>query len=185
MRRVLVFLPLLFLALEVSCSQQETTGAPASTTTPPPVSSPSTAPSESPSPTPSPTPTEVKVAVPDLAGKTKTQAIAALHKAGLRAKSKTMESTRAKNGRVFAQSIKPGKRVPKGTLVSFTLAKAPPPPPTNCDPAYPDVCLHDGIGDYDCAGGSGNGPNYVTGPIRVLSPDPFGLDSDGDGFGCE
>ncbi len=54
-----------------------------------------------------------------------------------------------------------------------------------CDPAYPDVCLKDGIGDYDCAGGSGNGPNYVTGPVRVLSPDPFGLDSDHDGVGCE
>lgn len=59
------------------------------------------------------------------------------------------------------------------------------PPARNCDPAYPDACLHDGIGDYDCAGGSGNGPNYVQGPIRVLPPDPFGLDSDHDGIGCE
>jgi hypothetical protein len=63
-------------------------------------------------------------------------------------------------------------------------------PPTtarssNCDPAYPGSCLHDGIGDYDCAGGSGNGPNYVTGPIRVRPPDPFDLDRDGDGLGCE
>ncbi|ADP84677.1 hypothetical protein FraEuI1c_6707 [Pseudofrankia inefficax] len=68
-------------------------------------------------------------------------------------------------------------------------APAPPattaPPPANCDPAYPDNCLHDGIGDYDCAGGSGNGPNYVSGPIRVLPPDPFGLDGDGDGIGCQ
>jgi hypothetical protein len=58
-------------------------------------------------------------------------------------------------------------------------------PARNCDPAYPDACLHDGIGDYDCAGGSGNGPNYVEGPIRVRAPDPFGLDRDGDGVGCE
>jgi hypothetical protein len=58
-------------------------------------------------------------------------------------------------------------------------------PARNCDPAYPDVCLHDGIGDYDCAGGTGNGPNYVRGPIRVRPPDPFGLDRDGDGVGCE
>jgi hypothetical protein len=56
---------------------------------------------------------------------------------------------------------------------------------SNCDPAYSGACLHDGIGDYDCAGGSGNGPNYVTGPIRVRPPDPFGLDRDGDGIGCE
>src|SRR6266542_3365311 len=58
-------------------------------------------------------------------------------------------------------------------------------PARNCDPAYPDACLHDGIGDYDCAGGSGNGPNYVRGPIRVRPPDPFDLDRNGDGVGCE
>ncbi len=54
-----------------------------------------------------------------------------------------------------------------------------------CDPSYPDACLKDGIGDYDCAGGTGNGPNYVKGPIRVLPPDPFRLDSDHNGWGCE
>jgi len=58
-------------------------------------------------------------------------------------------------------------------------------PRASCDSAYPDVCLRDGIGDYDCAGGSGNGPNYVDGPIQVRAPDPFGLDADHDGVGCE
>jgi len=48
-----------------------------------------------------------------------------------------------------------------------------------------NFCLHDGVGDYDCAGGAGNGPNYVEGPIRVLAPDPFDLDRDGNGLGCE
>jgi len=64
---------------------------------------------------------------------------------------------------------------------------APPPAPkaSNCDPAYPTVCLHDGIGDYDCSSGSGNGPNYVHGPLDVRPPDPFRLDSDHDGTGCE
>ena len=42
-------------------------------------------------------------------------------------------------------------------------------PIRNCDPAYPDVCLHQGIGDYDCAGGSGNGPNYYRGGQRGWS----------------
>jgi len=55
----------------------------------------------------------------------------------------------------------------------------------NCDPSYPDTCLHVGAGDYDCSGGSGNGPNYVDGPIQVKAPDPFDLDRDGDGVGCE
>lgn len=67
---------------------------------------------------------------------------------------------------------------------------APPPPPTeppsaNCQPSYPDVCIPIGSADYDCAGGSGNGPNYISGPIRVLPPDPYDLDRDGDGWGCE
>jgi hypothetical protein len=34
--------------------------------------------------------------------------------------------------------------------------------------------------DYDCAGGSGNGPKY-TGPVRVTGSDPYDLDRDGDG----
>ncbi len=67
---------------------------------------------------------------------------------------------------------------------------APPPPPTpvsgtNCHPSYPTVCLDPNAGDYDCAGGSGDGPNHVQGPIPVLPPDPFGLDRDRDGIGCE
>ena len=74
---------------------------------------------------------------------------------------------------------------PPATKPPATMPPTTKPPASNCDPAYPDACLHDGIGDYDCAGGSGNGPNYVAGPIRVLAPDPFGLDSDHDGIGCE
>jgi len=66
--------------------------------------------------------------------------------------------------------------------------KAPPPPtaaPANCHPSYVGVCLTPGIGDYDCAGGSGNGPNYVAGPFQVVGYDEFDLDRDGDGVGCE
>lgn len=40
-------------------------------------------------------------------------------------------------------------------------------------------------GDVDCAGGGGNGPNFVYGPVRVSPGDPHGLDRDGDGIGCE
>ncbi len=45
-------------------------------------------------------------------------------------------------------------------------------------------CLLPNASDYDCAGGSGNGPNY-TGQVRVLGYDEYGLDRDGDGWGCE
>lgn len=39
--------------------------------------------------------------------------------------------------------------------------------------------------DVDCAGGSGNGPAYVRGPVRVLGVDVYDLDRDKDGIGCE
>lgn len=47
-----------------------------------------------------------------------------------------------------------------------------------------DPCLPPGP-DVDCAGGSGDGPRYVEGPVTVTGSDPYGLDSDGDGVGCE
>ena len=40
--------------------------------------------------------------------------------------------------------------------------------------------------DVDCAGGRGNGPAYVNGPVRVIGSDIYGLDgNDNDGIGCE
>ena len=48
----------------------------------------------------------------------------------------------------------------------------------------PGACLDPNASDYDCADGSGNGPRY-TGTVRVVGDDEFGLDPDGDGFGCE
>jgi len=53
-----------------------------------------------------------------------------------------------------------------------------------CHPSYAGACLDPSASDYDCAGSSGNGPRY-TGPVRVVGPDVFGLDRDGDGYGCE
>lgn len=57
--------------------------------------------------------------------------------------------------------------------------------PASCSTSYQGACLKLGIGDYDCAGGSGNGPNYVKGPIYVVGDDIFDLDRDGDGIACE
>lgn len=54
-----------------------------------------------------------------------------------------------------------------------------------CHPSYAGACLTIGAGDYDCAGGNGNGPNYAEGPVRVVGPDEFRLDGDGDGLACE
>jgi len=54
---------------------------------------------------------------------------------------------------------------------------------TACHPSY-DPCLDPNSYDYDCEGGSGDGPDY-TGYVTVSGPDDYGLDSDGDGTGCE
>jgi hypothetical protein len=53
-----------------------------------------------------------------------------------------------------------------------------------CDPNYAGACLDPNASDYDCAGGSGNGPKYV-GRVQVVGSDHYGLDADGDGIGCE
>jgi hypothetical protein len=52
-----------------------------------------------------------------------------------------------------------------------------------CNPNY-GGCLDPYASDYDCAGGSGDGPEY-TGTVEVIGYDEYGLDEDGDGIGCE
>jgi hypothetical protein len=55
---------------------------------------------------------------------------------------------------------------------------------SECDPNYTGACLDPSASDYDCAGGSGDGPQY-TGPVTVVGEDHYGLDADSDGTGCE
>lgn len=97
-------------------------------------------------------------------------------------------STR-KPGTVIAMSPGGGSGLLPGSTVTLTVAKKAPPPPTGssgggsgCTPGY-SPCLPP-ASDYDCAGGSGDGPKY-TGPVTVTGDDPYGLDADNDGAGCE
>ncbi|HEY9465838.1 MAG TPA: G5 domain-containing protein [Vicinamibacterales bacterium] len=53
-----------------------------------------------------------------------------------------------------------------------------------CDPNYSGACVPI-ASDVDCAGGGGNGPAYVQGPVRVIGTDIYDLDRDGDGIGCD
>ncbi len=53
-----------------------------------------------------------------------------------------------------------------------------------CDPNYAQACVPV-ASDVDCAGGRGNGPAYVRGPVKVVGRDKYRLDRDGDGWGCE
>ena len=63
-------------------------------------------------------------------------------------------------------------------------AASPPQQGSNCDPNYSGACVPI-ASDVDCAGGSGNGPAYVQGPVTVTGKDIYGLDRDGNGTGCE
>ncbi len=68
----------------------------------------------------------------------------------------------------------------------FAPHRAPLPqePRSSCDPNYSGACVPIAR-DVDCAGGSGNGPAYVSGPVTVIGVDIYGLDRDGNGVGCE
>jgi hypothetical protein len=102
-----------------------------------------------------------------------------LKDAGFGVDVKQQESSKPK-GTVIAQSPKGGTSAKPHRSVTLVVAK---PPGPSCDPNYSD-CLKPNALDYDCAGGSGDGPLY-TGRVDVLGVDHYGLDSDGDGVGCE
>ncbi|RYH97325.1 MAG: hypothetical protein EON48_18430 [Acetobacteraceae bacterium] len=69
--------------------------------------------------------------------------------------------------------------------VAVTLAFAPTAVlAQDCDANYGGVCVPV-ASDVDCAGGSGNGPAYVEGPVYIIGDDVYGLDRDGDGVACE
>lgn len=53
-----------------------------------------------------------------------------------------------------------------------------------CDPNYSGECVPI-ASDVDCGGGSGNGPAYVYGVVKVIGSDIYDLDRDNDGYGCD
>lgn len=57
---------------------------------------------------------------------------------------------------------------------------------SGCHPSYAGACVPI-ASDVDCAGGGGNGPEYVyTKNFQVVGPDVYGLDgNDNDGIACE
>lgn len=87
-----------------------------------------------------------------------------------------------------AQQAADAKAAQEAAAAAAAKAPAPPAPAvpgTNpgCDPNY-SGCVPI-ASDVDCAGGSGNGPAYVRGPVQVIGRDIYGLDADHDGVGCE
>ena len=157
--------------------------APATTTAPPATTA---------APTTTP-----KVEVPRLVGMKLTSARQRLASHGLKLRVRYRPTARFAAGTVISQSRRIGVGVARSSAITLVIAKALPPPPTtqpppppttpsrSCHPSYEGACLDPTASDYDCAGGSGNGPKYVQDPVRVRPPDPFDLDADADGLGCE
>jgi len=75
-------------------------------------------------------------------------------------------------------------RVTKGPNPANEAPVPPSEDDSDCDPSYGGACLDPNSSDYDCEGGSGNGPDY-TGTVTVVGDDHFDLDRDGDGVGCQ
>lgn len=82
-----------------------------------------------------------------------------------------------------AAGASPGDMAPT-RLVNILDAPFPQQPGSSCDANYSGACVPIDS-DVDCAGGSGNGPSYVAGPVTVVGTDIYGLDRDGNGVGCE
>lgn len=130
--------------------------------------------------------TQEDVSVPRVVGKRLGNAREALRRADLQVSVVRKYSSKPA-GTVLAQGISAGTEVREGRTVRLVISKGPRPQPTggggaNCTPGY-SPCLPPAP-DYDCIGGSGDGPEY-TGLVRVTGSDPYGLDADNDGYGCE
>ncbi len=169
-----------------------TTAAPASATPSPSESASAPAdPASSAVPLPSATPNVTKQSV------TETQAIpfgtkkvndSTLAKGSTRVRTAGVDGVRSltyevtytdgvQTGKVLVRSVVTRQPVTQVVAVGTMVTQ-------KCDPNYSGACVPI-ASDVDCAGGSGNGPAYVQGPVRVIGRDIYGLDNDGDGIGCE
>jgi len=126
--------------------------------------------------------------VPYVIGLSQAKATSKLKGAGYDVVVNKQESSQTSGTVISVDPAAGTDRLP-GRSVTIVVAKAPPPPPppppSNCTPGY-SPCLPP-ASDYDCAGGSGNGPAYTVPGVtyRVTGYDPYGLDADSDGYGCE
>jgi hypothetical protein len=123
------------------------------------------------------------VTIPDVLGQKLSRARANIRDAGFSVDVTRKVSTKPE-GTVILQRPGGDASARPGRTVTLVVAKPAPEQSSssNCTPGY-SPCLPPAP-DYDCAGGSGDGPRY-TGFVRVTGSDPYGLDADNDGYGCE
>ncbi|WP_425439242.1 SH3 domain-containing protein [Poseidonocella pacifica] len=89
----------------------------------------------------------------------------------------TKLSSDSRSGWMSAKYLSPSK--PIAAAAKPSTKRAP-----QCHPNYSGACVPI-ASDVDCAGGRGDGPAYVRGPVRVVGRDVYRLDRDRDGIGCE
>jgi hypothetical protein len=119
--------------------------------------------------------------IPNVTTKKLTQARRILRNAGFRVAVKKQESTTQREGDIVSQNPPGGTEARPDRLVTLIVIN------NICTPGY-SPCLREGPSDYDCYGGSGNGPAYTSPGVtyRVTGLDPYDLDgNDNDGYGCE
>jgi hypothetical protein len=127
--------------------------------------------------------------IPNVVGEKLKLARRTLDKRGFEVKVKKQSSSQPKDT-VISQSPVGGSQARPGRAVTIVVAK--PQPSTsggsaNCTPGYSPCLIYHGGADYDCAGGSGDGPYYTKPGVvyHVSGSDPYGLDADSNGLGCE
>jgi hypothetical protein len=89
------------------------------------------------------------------------------------------EAARAYRARLAAVRRAKAARIHRVQLAAARQAAA----AASCNENY-SGCLNPDASDYDCAGGSGDGPEY-TGQVNVMGYDEYDLDRDGDGVACD
>jgi PASTA domain-containing protein len=173
-------LGIVFVALTVGCSQ---------TTSGEQVSPERASPSETISANDGGGNQEERVAVPRVVGKRLENAKDALRRDDLRVSVVRKYSSKP-SATVLSQSISAGTEVRTHRTIRLVISKGPKPQPSpqpNCTSGYSPCLVYHGGADYDCYGGSGNGPYYTEPGVvyTVSGSDPYDLDADNNGSGCE
>ncbi|WP_202876168.1 G5 domain-containing protein [Kribbella sp. VKM Ac-2566] len=176
----------------IASVQVSVTPTPASTAGPGAISAPVVTPTRSRSPKASVTTTKEVVELRVIPFKKKTVTDDSLAKGERTIRTAGVNGTRRLVYRVtYVNGVQTGRRLvrqevakePRSQVTAVGTKVEEPEQSGGCDPNY-SGCVPI-ASDVDCSGGSGNGPEYVDGPIDVVGSDIYRLDADDDGIACE